>query len=261
MKKIITILMALMLVITISKAQTTAQDWTKMSCNGDSVHLFSVLDSQKCVILAYDMLPTCSLCIAAANLCEPIVNSKRLQHPDSVRFYCLGYTGTYSCPTMQGWETTNSYNHDALFTAGTDVSYYGGMGMPTIVVLGKNTHHVYWKKLGFATTDTTSFKNAIEAVFTGTAGVNEIANVSEFNLFPNPASSSVNIEFTAKVGGELLMEVVNLNGQLVQEIYNGSIGAGKFHNAMNTATIAEGMYFVKTTLNGVSGYEKLTVEK
>src|SRR5260221_10006923 len=131
MKKLLLASSALLLSFSFAFAQTTAQDWTKTDCNSVSHHLFAELDSGQCVILAYDMLPTCGLCINAANLMEPIVANKRLQYPNQIRFYCLGYTGTYSCATMQSWETNNSFDHDALFTQGTDVSYYGGMGMPT----------------------------------------------------------------------------------------------------------------------------------
>ena len=66
MKKTLLLLSAIVFVINFSNAQTTAQDWTKTDCNGISHQLFTELDNGNCVILAFDMLPSCSLCINAA---------------------------------------------------------------------------------------------------------------------------------------------------------------------------------------------------
>mgnify|MGYP000896300695 FL=1 len=194
MKKLLLFSLALMFVYTISKAQTTAQDWTKTDCNGTTHHLFSELDSGKCIILAFDMIPSCQFCIDAANLLEPIVEQCKLQYPSKIGFYCIGFVNSYTSDEMKNWETANGFHHDALFTKGaSDVAYYGGMGMPTIVVIGKNTHQVYFNKRGISFSDTTKFKAAIQNVLSTASGVEGVQNEVNIFISPNPTNGSITI--------------------------------------------------------------------
>ncbi|MBI3235721.1 MAG: T9SS type A sorting domain-containing protein [Bacteroidetes bacterium] len=260
MKKILLFSLALMFVCTISKAQTTAQDWTKTDCNGNTHHLFSELDSGKCIILAFDMIPSCQFCIDAANLLEPIVERLKLQYPSKIGFYCIGFVNTYTSDEMKNWETTNGFHHDALFTKGaSDVAYYGGMGMPTIVVVGKNTHQVYYNKRGISFSDTSKFKTAIQNILSSSSGVEEIQSDVAIMVSPNPTNGNITIQMNVDKSGSSLIELVGLSGQIIQNIYSGRIEAGLFEKTISTAPFVSGVYFIKVTMNGASTYRTINI--
>lgn len=260
MKKLILCSLALMFTYMISKAQTTAQDWTKTDCNGNAHHLFSELDSGKCIILAFDMIPSCQFCIDAANLLEPIVERCKLQYPSKVGFYCIGFVNSYTSDEMKNWETANGFHHDALFTKGaSDVAYYGGMGMPTIVVIGKNTHQVYFNKRGISFSDTTKFKTAIQNVLSSANGVEETQSDVDIVISPNPAKGSITIQMNVDTQENSSIELVGLSGQIIQSIYSGRVEAGLFEKTISTNHFVSGVYFLKVTIDGVTTFRAINI--
>ncbi len=132
MKKSFYLMIALMFASVISKAQTTAMDFTKVDCEGRSHHLFSELDSGQVVIMEFVM--TCNSCIAAGHAIEAMVMDLQAEFPGRVKWYQIAYTNSYTCATMTGFKNTNGFN-SAIFDQGAAlVAYYGGFGMPTVAV-------------------------------------------------------------------------------------------------------------------------------
>ena len=244
------------------QAQDFAEDWTKTDCDGIDHTLFTELDNGNCVILAFDMLPTCTMCIDAADLMDPVVEDYRTLHPDSILFYCLAYVNTYSCATMQTWESDNGFNHDALFEdCADDVAYYGGMGMPTIVVLGKNTHEVFYNVKGFGPGDIPDFEAAIDEVFAKTTtDINTNENNINIKLYPNPATETVMITYENIYSIENI-SLMDLKGNKVIGLQNPALNnIGNMNTiTFDIASVPNGIYFIQLTGNGISHIEKVIV--
>jgi hypothetical protein len=63
---------------------------------------------------------------------------------------------------------------------------------------------------------------------TGTTSINDIVSDQSLNVFPNPATSSVNVEFDAKKSGSATISVTNILGQQVSTgVYILNINTGE----------------------------------
>src|SRR5882672_9826350 len=146
MKNLVLSAFSILIINNFSFAQTTAMDWTKDDCNGSSHNCFTEMDSGNVLLCEYVM--TCGTCISAANYLEEIYQDYSVSNPGSVKFYAIDWNASFTCSSFQSWSSGLSCS---LFLNGYDeVNYYGGMGMPTIVVLGGADHHVYYSKLGYS---------------------------------------------------------------------------------------------------------------
>jgi murein DD-endopeptidase MepM/ murein hydrolase activator NlpD len=151
-----------------------------------------------------------------------------------------GYTsGTYKIRvTHQG----KSYYHyftvacpPALTLSGTHVGVRGFISgdqiTSTATISGVNTNDVLYQaenyvklNVGFKATENCMFHAEIDAcdiggLRIGEEEVEEIVeeNINQFNIFPNPASGMVNINFKSEVNTNLRVVIKNLLGEVVYE--------------------------------------------
>lgn len=80
-------------------------------------------------------------------------------------------------------------------------------------------------------------------------GANEKPNnIVKINILPNVTNSNATLEVEAKLTlNNVKIELVNLLGKTVANIYNGDIKAGKNEFFINLAKLPSAQYFVKTT--------------
>ena len=154
----------------LAHAQTTAQDWTKTDCEGNAHTLFNDLDNGKVVLMQFDMM-NCTYCTVAAYNTDQIFKDFGVSNPGKVLMYSMGYTNTTVCSDMKNWKSTNGYSFPVIEKCPNEVAYYGGMGMPTIVVAGGKSHKIYYKKLGFNTSDNAAIKAAITSALADESAV------------------------------------------------------------------------------------------
>ncbi|MFT4060872.1 MAG: hypothetical protein QM642_00790 [Edaphocola sp.] len=129
-----------------------AMRWAKDDIrSGRKIELYNVLDSGLVVVHEYVMM-SCRPCITAGKGLEKIVSSMRKLHPGRIRYYQTVYDDVTDAATMKQWVRENGFTPDAVFVKGAgEVQYYGGMGMPTIVVLGGGQRHKgYYKRQGYS---------------------------------------------------------------------------------------------------------------
>lgn len=259
MKKIVTLFtLALMFVCTISKAQTTAMDFNRMDCNGNMQHLFAQLDSGHVAVLEFFM-DNCSPCVVAGNKIKPMYNGLAAQHTGQMHAYSIGYTNSYSCATVGNWVTSNGFTTIPMDSGGTQVAYYGGFGMPTVVVVAGVNHDILFSTVGFSTNDTASMGTAIRNFFATTGIVDLPQNVSSFKAFPNPTSSSLNVEIMLIESAKVSYELTNMAGQVVKRVSAEKIAAGAFTQSISTDDLAEGIYVLRAIVNGFSTSRKVSV--
>jgi hypothetical protein len=261
MKKHISVLaLGLIFLANTSRAQTTAMNYDFIDCNGNAQNIYADLDAGKAVILEFFM-NSCSPCIAAGQKLEAMKTDLITQYPGMIKAYAFGYNNTYSCTTINNWVTNNSFTSIPADSGASQVAYYGGMGMPTIVILGGGTAHTVLGTpyVGFVTSDTGTMANDIRN-FLNTLGVNEKSDmINEVSVYPNPSASETNLTFNLSKAADVVISVIDVTGRNVADVMNGKIQAGSFKTSINTSQLAEGIYYISITTNGVVSRKTLNV--
>ncbi len=222
----------------VTGAQTIASAWTKTDCAGTEHILFDDLDAGKAVIMEIIMPVDCAPCITAANLMEPVVASYNALYDNRVVWYTFGFDDSYSCTEMDAWKTDNAIPCDAVFTEGADlISYYGGMGMPTIVIAGRDTHGVYFNKFGFVPADTVAFALALDYAL-GLAEPEPVNNYtpSPVKLLQNPVQDILTFELNSVA--PVHAEIYNTEGERV-------MAATITGNTIDISAFPAGIYFLQ----------------
>lgn len=209
------LLIPTLLLVSGGLAQTTAMDFTVDDCSGTSHHLFDELDAGNIIVLEFAMV-ACSPCIDAGNVLQDVLNAQELDHPGVVKWYAWGYLDTYTCATMEEWDTDNGFTPSATFANGAEqVAYYGGIGMPTIVVLAGSDHQVLLVQYGFFPSLQSHVEEAIAAALT--IGVVEHHGL-DFSVRYDPTASSISLIPLwngAHIGGNLRVTVMDALGRTV----------------------------------------------
>ena len=239
MKKIFTFF-GLALVASSAFAQTTAMDFNRPDCNGNQQHLFADLDAGNVVIIEYFMT-NCGSCVVAGNKLEALKTDLLAEFPGKIKSYAIGYTNSYSCATVSNWVSTNGFTSTPMDSGAVQVAYYGGMGMPTVVVLGGTNHAVLGSPyIGLATSDTTTISNDVHNFFAQQAGISELTS-PELKLYPNPANESVQLDLTTLKGPYKTVCIRDVNGKVVFE--KQTVSGTVFD--IDTKALQQGLYVVE----------------
>ncbi len=238
MKYILSIIILLLTTLLSYSQVTIAENWTKTDCEGIEHTLFNELDAGNVVIMEMVMLDGCVPCINAANLMQPVIEQYNLNFENRVKWYTMGYNDTYSCDALVSWKVDNEINCTSQFEEGADqIAFYGGMGMPTIVIVGRNTHNVYYNKFGFVPADTAEFADAIEyALGIAEPVVVVDEKINGFTIIPNPANDFIHIEDLPNSAFSL--SIINTNGAIVQSSQN-------YYSDIDIRSLASGLYYVR----------------
>lgn len=261
MKKIYLLFSAVCCLLVMNvKSQTVAMDFEKTNCNATSSHLFQDLDEGKAVVLFYYM-PSCGSCPPPAKKIQAMLAKIDGQFPGKVKAYAFPYNNTTTCQSAKTWVTTNNLS---LFTpvdsGSAQVAYYGGFGMPTVVLVGGADHRVLFTTQNFATGDTTTMRDSILNLFAGTTSISSVLGaISSIDIFPNPAGDQLNISLNLIEKTKLSIELIDVNGKIVEKINAGEVNAGSFNKTYNAAKLPAGNYIVKFNANGAITSKKVTI--
>lgn len=92
----------------------------------------------------------------------------------------------------------------------------------------------------------------------GTASIEDASAAIAMNVYPNPATSSVNVNFEAK-GGEYSVSILDLAGRVVAtQVVSNATGSTVVE--MPVSALQAGNYFVSVANNGSTYTQKLIVE-
>jgi hypothetical protein len=81
------------------------------------------------------------------------------------------------------------------------------------------------------------------------------SNISQSNIYPNPAVKETNIQFTMAKTSTINLQLFDMNGKAVKEIFNGVMQSGEHSMKLNVGQFPKGIYFVRMTTE--SGTENL----
>jgi Secretion system C-terminal sorting domain len=240
-KQLFTIILSAASLITLGQAV----NFNCNDCASVSHDLFSELDAGKVIVL--DFVMPCGSCISPSLTAYNIVQSYASSNPGRVKLYLCDDVGTTACSSLSSWAATNSISPDAVFSNTSVVeSAYGSGGMPKIVVVGGASHTVYFNQYGSAAGNATAITNAINNALNASTGITDASSASPvFNLFPNPAGKLSSLTFTLKEISKVNIEVYDMTGQKVSDVFSGTLSAGVNTIPVSTAKLPNGIYFVK----------------
>lgn len=253
--------------------RATAKDWTLTDLNGKSHTLFSYLDKGYAVYVD-----------ASATWCGPCWNYHNT-HSMGKAWESNGPTGEKGVsastkndmiqifieadPKTAKSELTkssrdwtkgtnypiidvNSAELKTIMSAGIRVPHYpaGTFICPDRTITAKDQ----------ATASTlVSMRNACKPFTTGIEKLN--TQVSSMLVYPNPASSVANVEFTLAQGCKVTIEMINTIGQTVSTQSLGSLSAGDQKVTLDLNTLSNGLYFVNVITDNNRIIRKISVEK
>jgi len=243
---------------TVGFSQTTAMQFNGVDCNSNTVDLFADLDAGKAVVLFYYM-PNCGSCPPVASKVQTMANNINATHPGLVKGYAFPFQNSTTCTYSASWVTDNNLPLYAPMDSGAvQVAYYGGFGMPTVVLLGGANHDVLFVTQDFNTPDTTTMRDLILNTFTASTPVLTEA-ISELSVFPNPSTDVVTINFNLLQSSDSFIELIDLKGARVLVVDQEQLNAGAVQKQLNVSAVPAGSYLLKVHANGSVVTQKLTI--
>ncbi len=79
--------------------------------------------------------------------------------------------------------------------------------------------------------------------------------------YPNPFNASTVIEFNLAERGNVSLDIYNLSGQKIANVFDGVLNAGKHSRVFNAEDFSSGVYFYKLTQDGQSAVKRMVLLK
>lgn len=92
-------------------------------------------------------------------------------------------------------------------------------------------------------------------------GISENSLVATTSVYPNPANEQATINFSLTSSAKVTVELVDYAGKVISSTDLGTVSAGANQHVVNTAELAEGVYFYNLNVDGDIITKKLVVSK
>jgi len=93
----------------------------------------------------------------------------------------------------------------------------------------------------------------------GATGVNDIAGVLSYEVYPNPVSDMLTVSANMKQSAELAIAVYSLNGKLISTLHNATEAAGAIEKRFPVGDMAKGIYLLEVKAGGERSVQKLII--
>ncbi len=94
-----------------------------------------------------------------------------------------------------------------------------------------------------------------------TTGINEMSNVSDISIYPNPTADNSNVDFNLSAGSNVSVALTNQLGQVVIKSEMGNLSTGSQHYLLNTEGLNNGLYFLSIKTGNGTITKKIAVNK
>jgi hypothetical protein len=243
-KKLFTLTAIFITLISLTKAQTTAMDFTQTDCDGLDHQLYPELDAGNVIILEYMML-NCAPCVTGTQAMEAIIKPYELSHPGRVHLYSIAFLNSYTCEQILQWKRDFNFNHPTFCQGEAQVAYYGGMGMPTLVVVGTNEHKVFYKSIGYTPDVDANIREALDSALLYTpSGIDDHLPASNFKVYPTLFTDRLYVE-TSETGAGSELVISDIFGRQVLNSYLPESGRASIAVSM----LPKGIYFARLKNN------------
>jgi PKD repeat protein len=95
----------------------------------------------------------------------------------------------------------------------------------------------------------------------GNVGVNEIENVNNVSLYPNPTSNITNVSFDLTENTNVAINLYDMSGRLVKAIPTQYLTSGNNSITLETSEVNAGVYFANITTDKFSKTYRLVIIK
>lgn len=246
---------------TMLNAQTTATNFTCNDCSGVSYDLFTELDAGKVVVL--DWVMPCGACVGPSLTAYNMVSGYQTSHPGKVLFFMADDYANSSCLSINSWANQYGMPESAWSRRFVNTAIrmldYGSNGMPKIVVLGGANHTVFYNANN--TVNATALQNAINAALT-VSGLEEGKGfIHSLTTYPNPTTDRATLKFNLEKSSDVLIELYNLKGKKVMDVFSGRMNAGESKTDIDTSKLSSGVYLMKVSASGKTNYVNLAVSR
>lgn len=179
-----------------------------------------------------------------------------------------GYT-TFNFPTAVNVPAGN-------FFAGITIPAFGGTDQDTLAILttkigcptsGDSLSAIKLQTYGWQLTKPLFGARADVMIFPviniTTTGVNSVsrAGLSLFAASPNPASNTININFSLANSSKVEIDVYDVTGKIVKTVKGGDFAAGKGSVAVDVTNLDAGSYMYSINTNSAKIFSKFVVTK
>lgn len=157
----------------------------------------------------------------------------------SINNFVVSFTNGSTNATSYSWD----FGDFTTSSSATPTHAFAASGAYTVTLTAIN---------GNCTDDTTFTINIV-------VGLDELNAVNNATVYPNPLTdmATLSIELSEQTALEVI--VVNANGQIMQEVANGSFEAGNYDLNIDATTFAPGIYYAVMRSNGATRTMKLSV--
>lgn len=92
-------------------------------------------------------------------------------------------------------------------------------------------------------------------------GIQNIADVSNVNIFPNPVENEMNLQFKLNKGGHTRADIVDLKGATVANLFQENLNPGDFARKFTlNQNLNSGIYLVKIQMEGKTYFQKIMLQ-
>ncbi|HNV97924.1 MAG TPA: T9SS type A sorting domain-containing protein [Chitinophagales bacterium] len=240
----------------------SAYQFTGEDCNGNAVDLYADLDAGKAAILLYYM-PDCGACPPPAQQLQEMANGILNDFPEMVVGYTFPFLDTYDCSTVTDWVDASHVPFFTPMDSGEfQVAYYGGFGMPTVVLVGGEDHRVIYSTLSYLTSDTTIIRDSIYRLFGVETNIDVVfESIQSLIITPNPASMVATLQFDVMQPGEISFELFDLTGKSASPKLQKYTTVGAQSIDLDVNLLTQGTYFLKVTNQDFSVTKQLVILK
>ena len=93
-----------------------------------------------------------------------------------------------------------------------------------------------------------------------TVGLEDHEFLNYIEVFPNPASNNLTVNYYLKAAGKMKVDLLDISGRLVESVFEGNKPAGEHSQNMQVGNLSPGIYFVRLSVNGGQVTRKLVVQ-
>jgi hypothetical protein len=138
-------------------------------------------------------------------------------------------------------------------TTGTWYDYFEGTplvatGLPQNITLQPGEYHVYLNR------------NVVSNILTPVSAINSPASNLFVKMLPNPVLQNAVIDITVPEGGNIQIDLLNINGQKISNLYSGFLSKGDHTINFTKKNLPVGMYMLKVNSKISSGAIKIVVK-
>jgi len=92
------------------------------------------------------------------------------------------------------------------------------------------------------------------------SGVDDLTEVTDLQVFPNPPSEILNIRFTAETSDGMIIRLTDVLGRTIQERALKNLNIGENTHQLNVANLPKGVYNLQLNMEDKNAFRKVVVD-